>query len=126
MFVSLFVIYSISEQPPTVTWVCDGVEHGEGESYIKICVVYDELPLDIGWTTKFYLTQGNSAAAITHVTHTNTFEDCATFTIYSYGTYNWTAEVRGPAGATYVYGTIVVDSANQDCNWNEGHNDGDQ
>lgn len=102
---------------PTITNVCDEVTHGTGESYIKICIKYDALPLDSQWTTKFSLSQGVGTPSIAHVTHNNTYTDCVTFTIYSYGTYNWTAEVRGDAGFTTVSGTIVVNSSTQSCDY---------
>ena len=109
---------------PEILNVCDGVTHGDTTSEIKICVEYDELPLNNDWTTKFSLTKGDSAPSVKHVDHNESFKDCVTFTISSYGTYNWTAEVRGPSGTTIVTGTITVDSKNQECN-NTGPEDGD-
>jgi len=101
--------------PPTVTNVCDYVVHGSGESYIHICIKYDALPLNSGWTTKFSLSQDGGTPSSLHVTHTNSFEDCVKFTIYSYGTYDWTAEIRGDGGFTTISGTITVDANGQTC-----------
>ena len=102
--------------PPTILDVCDGVSHGSGESYITICIKYYELPYE-GNTTKFSLTLDGSDPAIIHVTHNDEQVDCAQYTIYRYGTFNWTAEVRGRGGASIVSGTIIVDSNNQDCSY---------
>lgn len=101
--------------PPEILNVCDGVTHGSGSSVIEICVEYDKLPLGDGWTTKFSLTRDDSSPAIKHVNHNDLFTDCAEFTIYEYGTYNWTAEVRGNGGFTIVSGTIVVNASTQGC-----------
>ena len=110
--------------PPSIVNVCDGVTHGGSSSKITICITYDSLPLDNSWTTKFSLTMSGSSPSIQHVNHSSSFTDCAEFTIFSYGTYNWTAEVRGPGGFTTVSGTIVVDSNNQSCT-NTGSTDTD-
>ena len=102
--------------PPTITDVCDGVTHDIGQSYIHICVDYDKLPVDSGGNTEITLTkEGSSGQLIINVEHNELQTDCATFTIYSFGTYNWTAEVSGWGGTTTVTGKIIVDANNQDC-----------
>ena len=100
---------------PEITGQCAGVTHYDGESVITMCVKFDHVPDGEGWTTAFQI---SGEGIEDHITVQNyNGQACAEATIYSYGTYNWTAYVNGPGGETIVTGTITVGSGNQPCGY---------
>jgi len=104
-----------SLDPPSITDYCVGVNHGVGQSTIRMCVKFDNVPDGEGWTTTFQISGPGVSGEKT--AENSNGQACADKTINSYGTYNWTAYVNGPGGTTTVNGTISVDSSNQACSF---------
>ena len=90
---------------------CSGVTHGSGQSTITVCVKLD--PPDSGVSVGFSMSGPSGYSSTSSGQSNSNGVACGTFTIYSYGSYSWSAGVSD--GGASTSGSITVSSAEQTC-----------